>query len=318
MNVALLPDPFSQFFDNDGAVLAGGKLFSYAAGSTTPQATYTDSTGTSANTNPVILDSSGRASVWLAGLTYKLVLQDASGVQIWSQDGVSSVSLAQLQANDSFASITVSGDATIGGNLTVDGTITAASGEYTGTLTVDGNLTAASAAVTGNASVGGTLTIATSAVTGDETVGGDFTVTGATALNGDVQIGGVELPDYITALIPALTAIAGNLIITNISTSGGWVIFTFGAGAGTLIKIAIGAGQGGNGYTITPPSGFDTTNFLAMAAFATVSATPGNELLNIATSISVATITVTASDTEGHNFDATASWVAVAWLTGGS
>lgn len=313
-----MPIPRQQFFTINGVPLAGGFLYTYAAGTTTPQATYQDANGSAANTNPIVLDSGGFANVWLAALTYKIVAQDSNGVEQWSQDNVSAVSLAELQANDSFASITVSGDATIGGDLTVDGTITAASGEYTGTLAVDGNLTAASEAVTGNASVGGTLTIATSAVTGDETVGGDFTVTGATALNGDVQINGVELPDYITALIPALTAIAGNLIIPNISTSGGWVIFTLGAGAGTLIKIAIGAGQGGNGYTITPPSGFDTTNFLAMAAFATVSATPGNELLNIATSISVATITVTASDTEGHNFDATASWVAVAWLTGGS
>ena len=50
----------AQFFTNTGAVLTGGKLFSYAAGTTTPLATYTTSTGNVARTNPIVLDAAGR------------------------------------------------------------------------------------------------------------------------------------------------------------------------------------------------------------------------------------------------------------------
>lgn len=77
-----------QFLDNNGAVLAGGKLYSYLAGTTTLQATYANATGT-ANANPVVLDSAGRADVWLdPTLAYKIVLQDANGVQIYSEDNI--------------------------------------------------------------------------------------------------------------------------------------------------------------------------------------------------------------------------------------
>lgn len=84
----------SQFFDANGAPLAGGKLYTYAAGSTTPITTFIDSTGVGANTNPIILDSAGRppAQVWLTkGNVYKLVLKTSADVQIWSQDNIPAV-----------------------------------------------------------------------------------------------------------------------------------------------------------------------------------------------------------------------------------
>lgn len=81
------PYPKFQAFDSNGAPLSGGKLYSYENGTTTNKNTYTDSTGTVANTNPVILDSRGEADVWLDG-TYTLVLKDSADVQIWSVDNV--------------------------------------------------------------------------------------------------------------------------------------------------------------------------------------------------------------------------------------
>lgn len=66
-----------QFFDSNGVPLNGGKVFFYAAGSTTKQNTYTDSTGTVPNANPMILDAAGRLAqaVWMTGgLTYKVGL----------------------------------------------------------------------------------------------------------------------------------------------------------------------------------------------------------------------------------------------------
>lgn len=92
--------PKLQFFDANGAPLAGGKLYTYAAGTTTPQTTYTDSTGVSANTNPIILDSRGEASVWLDTPLYKMALYDSTNVLIWTVDNIGGfATLAQLAAS---------------------------------------------------------------------------------------------------------------------------------------------------------------------------------------------------------------------------
>lgn len=88
----LSPSPKLQFFDANGNPLVGGKLYSYTAGTTSPLATYTDSTNTSVNTNPIILDSRGEASVWLGASAYKLVLYSATDVLIWSVDNVTAAS----------------------------------------------------------------------------------------------------------------------------------------------------------------------------------------------------------------------------------
>lgn len=98
----LLPLPKLRFCDAAGNPLVGGKLFTYLAGTTTKQDTYTDSTGGTPNANPVILDSRGEASVWgAAGVEYKLVLSlstdsDPPSAPIWTQDNVSSI--AQVSA----------------------------------------------------------------------------------------------------------------------------------------------------------------------------------------------------------------------------
>jgi parallel beta-helix repeat protein len=85
-----------QFFDNNGAPLSGGKLFTYAAGTTTPLATYTSSSGTTPNTNPIILNAAGRlngsSEIWLTGgMTYKFVLTDANDVLIGTYDQMSGI-----------------------------------------------------------------------------------------------------------------------------------------------------------------------------------------------------------------------------------
>jgi len=85
---SLAPTPKLQFFDSNGAPLVGGKLYTYAAGTTTPLASYTDSSGNTANTNPIILDSRGEASVWLSGAIYKFALYSATNVLIWTVDNI--------------------------------------------------------------------------------------------------------------------------------------------------------------------------------------------------------------------------------------
>lgn len=90
-SVSISPQPKLQFFNAAGDPLSGGKLYSYDGGTTTPRATYTDSTGSIANTNPVILNTRGEASVWLDSGLYKLELRTANDELVWTVDNVSSV-----------------------------------------------------------------------------------------------------------------------------------------------------------------------------------------------------------------------------------
>jgi len=80
-----------QFFDNNGIPLAGGLIYTYQAGSSTPLVTYTDNGGTIANANPIVLDASGRTpqEIWLlTGYSYKFILRDADGVLIQTLDNI--------------------------------------------------------------------------------------------------------------------------------------------------------------------------------------------------------------------------------------
>jgi hypothetical protein len=93
--VARLTNIREQYFDTAGEPLAGGLLYFYEAGSATPTDTYTTSAGSSANTNPIILDSYGRPQVeiWLdISVNYKAVLATAADVPIWTEDNIVAVS----------------------------------------------------------------------------------------------------------------------------------------------------------------------------------------------------------------------------------
>lgn len=98
--VVLSPVPKLQFFDASGRTLAFGCVFTYQSGTTTPLATYTDSTGTAQNTNPVILTAGGFAGtgssgIWLqAGQAYTFKVVSAGGTNcatgstLYTVDGV--------------------------------------------------------------------------------------------------------------------------------------------------------------------------------------------------------------------------------------
>jgi hypothetical protein len=92
-----------QFFDNDGVPLAGGKLYTYLAGTSTPGVTYTTSAGNIAHSNPIVLDSAGRvpSEVWLPnGVTYKFVLKTSADVLIGTWDNISGISqITSIGAN---------------------------------------------------------------------------------------------------------------------------------------------------------------------------------------------------------------------------
>lgn len=84
----------AQFFDDNGNPLTGGKVYTYAAGTTTPAATYTTSTGAVANTNPIILDAAGRTAneTWLvAGTLYKFIVKTSADVLVGTYDGLPAI-----------------------------------------------------------------------------------------------------------------------------------------------------------------------------------------------------------------------------------
>jgi hypothetical protein len=85
----------AQFLDNSGNVLTGGKIFTYAAGTTTNQATYTSSLGNTPLPNPIILNAAGRVptgEIWLTdGLNYKFVLTDSNDVLIATYDNINGI-----------------------------------------------------------------------------------------------------------------------------------------------------------------------------------------------------------------------------------
>jgi hypothetical protein len=94
INISYLAGAGAQFFDGNGDPLAGGLLYTYNAGTTTPVSTYTSRSGVAFNTNPIVLNSSGRtpAEIWLeGGVLYKFVLKNSSFVQIGSYDNIPAV-----------------------------------------------------------------------------------------------------------------------------------------------------------------------------------------------------------------------------------
>lgn len=91
MTTMLSPSPKLQFFASSGDLLVGGKLYTYAAGTTTPLVTYVDSAGVTANTNPIILNSRGEANVWLGSGAYKFKLTTATDTELWTVDNITSI-----------------------------------------------------------------------------------------------------------------------------------------------------------------------------------------------------------------------------------
>jgi hypothetical protein len=91
----------AQFFTNTGAVLTGGKLFTYAAGTTTPLPSYTTNFGNVARTNPIIFDAAGRVpdggEIWITTAPYKFVLKDSNDVLIATYDNISGIGAASYE-----------------------------------------------------------------------------------------------------------------------------------------------------------------------------------------------------------------------------
>jgi hypothetical protein len=97
MTTPLLPFPIFRAFDTAGNPLAGGLVYTYAAGTLTPKATYSDAAGGTPNSNPVVLDSTGTATIRLGSGAYKFIINDSSGNL---QDSVDNYSASYLTGAD--------------------------------------------------------------------------------------------------------------------------------------------------------------------------------------------------------------------------
>ena len=136
-----------QNFTNQGVILSGGLIYTYIAGTTTPQATYTDSGALTLNANPIVLDSSGRltTSIWvLGGVSLKVIIKDSSGNTLATVDNIAGINdignilLAPgpigstTASTGAFTTLSVSGSTTFGGNVT--GQVVTANSYFTGPI----------------------------------------------------------------------------------------------------------------------------------------------------------------------------------------
>ena len=228
----------AQFFDNNGVPLTGGKLFTYAGGTTTPQASYTTIVGNVAHTNPIILDSAGRVpsgEIWLTDQSYKFVLNDADNVLIATYDNIFAIPpVSALNA----ATTPLTGSEIL--SIVQSGT--------TSKVSV-ANLTAGRAIDAASANITNSVGIATSTPTLPLNIGNS-------TLPAGVTIGGQMISSDVAAVTPLLSlrrsAVSGNPIFAQFTSSGT---------AASPTAIAINRSLGRNDWW-----GFDGTNYLNAAA----------------------------------------------------
>lgn len=96
------PQIFHQFFDQYGEPLAGGKLYTYAAGTSVQKNTFKDALGLTLNTNPIILDDVGICQLFILADEsdtadddlkggYRFILKDKNDVEIRTVDNITAV-----------------------------------------------------------------------------------------------------------------------------------------------------------------------------------------------------------------------------------
>jgi hypothetical protein len=141
---ALTPTPKQQIYGSDGKPLVGGKIYTYAAGTTTPLATYTDAGAGTSNTNPIILNSLGQANIWLApSSSYKFMVYTATDVPLYTVDNITApidyLSLVTLLASPPPIGSTVA-------NTGAFTTLAATTGTITTVNATTGNITTVNAA----------------------------------------------------------------------------------------------------------------------------------------------------------------------------
>ena len=210
MVATISPDPRLQFFASDGSFLVGGKLYTYAAGTTTPLATYTTYTGLIANTNPIILDSRGEASVWLSSSKYKFVLKTAADVEVWTQDQLQGYANADGSNATGTWPISITGNAATATLATTATTATYATtaGSVTPGVAVDKIIAGTNITISPGSGLG-TVTINAASAGGTVT-----SVTGA-GTSGFTLTGGPITTSGTLTVTPPAPSTSGNVLTSN-------------------------------------------------------------------------------------------------------
>lgn len=254
VNLSPFANPGAQFFDDNGDPLSGGKIFTYAAGTTTPKATYTDFTGNTAHANPIILDAAGRppSEVWLTyGDSYKFILKDSNDTLVGTFDNIDgippvNINLVRLYGSTSgyveLVAPAVAGTNTVTFPAATGTVALTSSPTFTGTTAV-ATLTA-SENITGSKTISGRLLSASQTVnidqylymsgTGQAKLPVGSTAQRAGAFSGTGQISGTTLTItnvtsgslYIGATIAGTGVTSGTRITDFLTGSGGIGTYT--------------------------------------------------------------------------------------------
>ena len=127
---ASLPSFFAlQFFDDAGDPVAGGSLYTYANGTTTPQTTWSDEAATVPNANPIILDAAGRCKAFLGTSEYTFTLKTSGGALVKTWDNVAGVAnssaiAGKLDASTAATTYALKNNTVLTGTLSVAGAAT--------------------------------------------------------------------------------------------------------------------------------------------------------------------------------------------------
>ncbi|HUZ03697.1 MAG TPA: hypothetical protein VMU89_25410 [Thermomicrobiaceae bacterium] len=90
--LTITPTPFQTVFDDAGAIVSGALVYTYLAGTSTPATTYADVNGATPNANPIVADSAGRYTAFLApGTSYKFLYETAAGATLRTADNIGGV-----------------------------------------------------------------------------------------------------------------------------------------------------------------------------------------------------------------------------------
>lgn len=286
----LTPTPLQQFIEN-GIPCAGCLLFTYQAGTTTPLATYTDSTGSTPNTNPVVLNSQGQAGIWLPSFSsYKYSLSPSGDTgntnPYWTVDNIANGALGSLGIGAGLAS---SGGNLIICNSCVTNAMLAAGVTGTGAIVLASSPTIASPTLTGT--VGGTSTIPNAALVNSSlTIGSTAAALGGTygTISGLTLSGGTFSGGTFAGTIGASTSTITNATLTSPLLSGAAlgtpVSGTLTNATGLPISTGVsGLGTGVATFLATPSS----ANLLAALTTSTGS---GSAVFGTAPTISGATL----------------------------
>jgi hypothetical protein len=274
---SLTPTPKQQFFDANGNPLVLGKVYTYAAGTTTPITTYVDQPGVTANTNPIILDSRGMANIWLQpSVAYKFVVKDSSDVTQYTTDNIvvpldnlsfgSPPAIGDVAPNSgAFTTLSATGDVTFSGfgstqlqvGATTDRPATPAIGmiRYNSSLSqFEGYGASGWGALGGGGGAGG----GTNQIMyqNDQIITNSYTITsGKNAMSAGTLTTG--------AAFTGTGSIAGTTLTITVATAGtlgvGSVISGTGVTAGTTVTAYL-SGTGAEGtYTVTPSQNASST-----------------------------------------------------------